>query len=151
MEEQNKRDKQAILQLYNQVLPALAEHIHRSVTPVISLFDNFNLERLLDTWTKDPASDSSVEVSIENGNIQQLGLRLRLEGFMKPGVEAFDLTKDLLFKLEHDSYTVGPDKNISWLEKGYLQRWENNEYEMVASRWSEELIDLLTERLEKLT
>lgn len=149
--EQPTRDKQAIQHLYNTILPTLAEQIHQSILPILPLFDNFGLERVIDTWTRDPASDADEVISVEKGNVQQLGLKLRLEGFQKPGVETFDLTKDVLFKLDYSSYTVGPDKNTSWLEKPYLQRWDKEEYKEVASRWSEELIDDLTQRLEKLT
>ncbi|PTX21132.1 hypothetical protein C8N40_102101 [Pontibacter mucosus] len=149
--EQPTRDKQALQHLYNTILPTLAEQIHQSILPILPLFDNFGLERVIDTWTRDPASDADEVISVEKGNVQQLGLKLRLEGFQKPGVETFDLTKDVLFKLDYSSYTVGPDKNTSWLEKPYLQRWDKEEYKEVASRWSEELIDDLTQRLEKLT
>lgn len=149
--EQPTRDKQAIQHLYNTILPTLAEQIHQSILPILPLFDNFGLERVIDTWTRDPASDADEVISVEKGNVQQLGLKLRLEGFQKPGVETFDLTKDVLFKLDYSSYNVGPDKNTSWLEKPYLQRWDKEEYKEVASRWSEELIDDLTQRLEKLT
>ncbi|MER2997919.1 hypothetical protein [Pontibacter populi] len=146
MEERHTRDKQAIQQLYNDILPALGQQIHNNIAPVIELFENFTLERLLDTWTKDP-TDIEKEVSIENGNIQNLGLKIRLEGFNKPGVEPFDMTKDLLFKLEHDNYTVGPNKNTTWLEKEYLQRWSASEYETIAGKWSDELVEEITEKL----
>ncbi|MDX5422419.1 MAG: hypothetical protein LPK07_10765 [Hymenobacteraceae bacterium] len=151
MEQQNIRNKHSILQLYDTILPVLAEHIHRNLAPVLPLFHDFKLERLIDTWTKAPDADPDEEISVENGNVQQLGLKLRLEGFMKPGVETFDLAKDLLFKLERSSYTVGPGKHSSWLEKGYLQKWETSEYKMIAEKWSEELVDELMQRLEKLT
>ncbi|ARS34291.1 hypothetical protein [Pontibacter actiniarum] len=151
MDEQSTRNKQTTLQLYNTVLPAMAEHIHRNITPVLPLFHDFKLERLIDTWTKDPAADPDESVSVENGNVQQLGLKLRLEGFQRAGAEAFDISKDLLFKLEHHSYTVGPNKNDSWLEKEYHQKWEKSEYETIAEKWSEELIEELTQRLEKLS
>lgn len=147
MEEQTVRDKQAILQLYDTVLPALAQYINQNIAPIIPLFENFVLERLLDTWTKGPGADPDAEISIENGNVQQLGLKLRLEGFNKDGVEPFDIAKDLLFKLENNSYTVGPDKNNSWLEKAYMQRWVKIEFEMIAGKWSDELIDAVMKRL----
>ena len=147
MEERQLRDKKAIQQLYNDVLAELGQHIHKNLEPVIPLFENFSLERLLDTWTKDP-TDSEKEVSVENGNVQNLGLRLRLEGFNKPGAEPFDITKDLLLKLEHDNYTIGPDKNNTWLEKEYLQRWTPAEYETIAGKWIDELIEEITEKLQ---
>lgn len=150
MDTQNTRNKQAILHLYNTILPALAQYINQNIPPVTALFNDFNLERLIDTWTKDPADDMA-EVSVDNGNVQQLGLKLRLEGFTRAGAGAFDLNKDLLFKLDRNSYTIGPDKNTTWLEKEYLQRWETAEYETVASKWTEELIDAVTERIENLT
>jgi hypothetical protein len=151
MQERHTRDTQAIQQLYNNTLPELAQQIHQNLAAVIPLFNDFGLERIIDTWTKDPAASSAVEVSIENGNVQQVGLRLRLEGFQRAGAEAFDVTKDLLFKLERNFYTVGPDKNINWLEKDYLQRWDKSEYEQIAGKWSEELIDEITQRLDNLT
>ncbi|WP_439879888.1 hypothetical protein ACSX1A_12005 [Pontibacter sp. MBLB2868] len=146
MQETPSRDKRALQQLYNDVLPALGQHIHKNLEPVIPLFENFTLERLLDTWTKDPA-DPDKEVSIDNGNVQHMGLRLRLEGFNRAGAEPFDITKDLLFKLEPDSYMVTPDKNTTWLAKPYLQNWVQNEYESIASRWVDELVDEITEKL----
>lgn len=149
MAEENIRDKQSIQELYNNILPELAKQINQNIAPVIPLFENFVLERILDTWTRDPAGDSSEEISVEKGNVQQLGLRLRLEGFNKSGAEPFDITKSLIFKLDYNSYTVGPDKNSNWLEKAYMQRWETSEYESIAGRWSEELIDEIVGRLEK--
>jgi hypothetical protein len=151
MDAQPTRNKQTILQLYDNVLPTLSQHIHQNITPVIPLFHDFSLERLIDTWTRNPATDAAVETSIENGNVQQLGLRLRLEGFQRAGAEAFDISKNLIFTLGHDSYTVGPDQSNSWLEKEYEQRWEQLEYKMIAERWSEELIDEITQRLENFT
>ena len=150
MDAQNYRNKHTILSLYNTVLPALAQRINQHIAPVTALFNEYNLERLIDTFTKDPA-DETKEVSVENGNVQQLGLKLRLEGFTRAGAGAFDMQKDLLFKLERDSYTVGPDKNTTWLQKEYLQQWDVADYEMVATKWAEELIDAVTERIENLT
>ena len=147
MQDYTTRNKEAIQQLYNTILPALAQAIHQNLAPVTELFENFVLERVLDTWTKDPAADSDKAISIENGNVQQMGLKLRLEGFNKPGVEPFDITKDLVFKLEYSSYTVGPDKQNTWLEKQYLQKWESSEYGLIAEKWSEEVIDSITLKL----
>ncbi|NDK55280.1 hypothetical protein [Pontibacter fetidus] len=147
MEERHTRDKKAIQQLYNDILPALGQHIHEALEPVLALFENFTLERLLDTWTKDP-TDNEKEVSLDNGNIQNLGLKLRLEGFNQGSVAPFDMTKDLLFKLEHDSYTVGPNKNTTWMEKAYLQRWSVPEFESIAGKWTDELVDEITEKLQ---
>ncbi|MBD1397102.1 hypothetical protein H9Q13_07985 [Pontibacter sp. JH31] len=150
MQDRPLRDKKALQQLYNTVLPELAKHIHQHLADVIALFHDFRLERLLDTWTREPGTDAKAEISIEQGNIQQMGLRLRLEGFERVGADNFDLTKDLLFKLERNFYTVGPDKENNWLEMDYLQHWDNAAYEMVAEKWVEQLIDDLTQKLENL-
>ncbi|TXK51576.1 hypothetical protein FVR03_03340 [Pontibacter qinzhouensis] len=144
------RDKQAIQQLYDKVLPVLAEQLHRNLEAIIPMFHDFHLERVLDTWTKGTAADTTEEISLEKGNVQQLGLRLRLEGFQRAGVPAFDLAKDLLFKLHIDFYEVGPDKTKTWLEKQYPQVWTKNEYETIATRWTDELIETLTEKLQSL-
>lgn len=148
MEDRPLRDKKAIQQLYNDVLPPLAQQVHQSLQPVLGMFENFTLERLLDTRTKDPA-DPEKEVTIENGNVQLLGLKLRLEGFNKRGIEPFDLTQDLLFKLHYNYYSVGPDKENTWLEKDYLQRWQTAELQTIAGKFSDAVVDALTEKLNK--
>ena len=144
---ENIRCKQTISKIYEHVLPTLAQHVNQNLTPIIPLFENFTLERVINTWTKDPDVYAPQEISIENGNVQQMGLRVRLEGFNKPGVESFDIAKDLLFKLEHKNYTVGQGVDNIWLEKYYSEQWEQADYEMIADKWSEELIDIITERL----
>jgi hypothetical protein len=151
MHERPIKDRQALQKLYDTILPELAKHIHQHLADVIVLFHDFRLERLVDTWTREPGSDAGSEISMEKGNVNQMGLRLRLEGFQRVGADNFDLTKDLLFRLDRNFYTVGPNPENVWLEKDYLQRWEDAEYELVAEKWSEELIDDLTQRLEKLS
>ncbi|MFT2008384.1 hypothetical protein ACMA1I_06895 [Pontibacter sp. 13R65] len=141
------RDKQAVQQLYDKILPALAAQIHQNLEAVFPMFHDFHMERVVDTWSRG-AADSTEEVSIEKGNVQQLGLRLRLEGFQRAGAPAFDLAKDLLFKLHHSYYEVGPDKDKVWLEKQYDQPWQQTEYSEIAERWSEELIEALTQKLQ---
>lgn len=151
MQERPLRDKQALQQLYNTILPELAKHMHQHLADVIALFNDFRLERIIDTWTRETGADADTEISIEKGNVQQMGLRLRLEGFQRVGADNFDLTKDLFFKLDRNFYTVGPDKENIWIEKDYLQRWDHVEYEQVAEKWTEQLIDDLTQRLESFT
>jgi hypothetical protein len=147
MEDLETRNKHTIQKLYDNVLPELAKCIHQKINPILPLFENFVLERLLDTWTKEPGADGADKISIENGNIHQLGLKLRLEGFNKPGAESFDLIKDLIFKLEYNMYTVGPGKNQVWVEKQYMQPWNASDYEEIAEKWSEELIDTMMQKL----
>ncbi|GGK68497.1 hypothetical protein ACD591_17170 [Rufibacter glacialis] len=146
----HKRDKEAVLHLYNKILPPLAEKIYQNLTEVTPLFDDFHLEKVVDTWTKDRNTTSEKEISLENGNVQQMGLRLRLNGFQAAGAQTFDLSKDLVFLLEYSTYTVGPDKNTRWLEKPYLESWTSKEMEETASRWCEEIIDEITQKLQTL-
>nr|WP_194362572.1 hypothetical protein [Rufibacter sediminis] len=131
-------------------MPQLAERIHQNLTEVFPLFDDYQLEKVADTWTKDPHSSSDKEISLENGNVQQLGLKLRLSGFQRAGTQTFDLNKDLVCVLEYTSYAVGPDKNTPWLEKAYLAPWTNQELEQIAERWSEDLIEEITMKVQTL-
>lgn len=147
MQERPTKDKKALQKLYDTTLPELARHIHQHLADVITLFHDFRLERLVDTWTR----EAGAEVSIDRGNVNRMGLRLRLEGFQRVGADNFDLTKDLLLQLDQNFYTVGPDPDNLWLEKNYLEPWQESEYELVAEKWTEQLIDDLTQRLEKLT
>lgn len=151
MQDSPIKDKLALRNLYESILPELAQHIHRHLTDVIPLFHDFKLEKLVDTWTREPGSDATSEISLDKGNVNQMGLRLRLEGFQRVGADNFDLTKDLLFKLDRNFYTIGPNQDNVWLEKDYLQKWSETDYELVAEKWTEQLIDDLTQRLEKYT
>jgi hypothetical protein len=148
---QNTRSKDTILKLYNKLLPDLARRIHQEITPLTELFNDFNLERVVDTWTKDPDVYYHEPISIENGNIEYLGLQLRLEGFLKPGVPPFDLYKELLLKLAPARYGLGTSKNDIWVEKTYEEPWSEGELREVTDRWCAELIEDLTQRLERLT
>ncbi|WP_210464856.1 hypothetical protein [Rufibacter roseolus] len=147
---QHTRDKEAILHLYNKILPQLAEHIFQNLTEITPLFDDFNLERVVDNWTKDRSGFSEKEISIENGNVQQVGLRLRLNGFQPAGAQTFDMSKELVFKLEYSSYEVGPDKNTTWIEKAYLESWSTKESDEIAARWCEDLIEEITQKVQNL-
>lgn len=140
MEEQYPRDKEALRHLYDNVLPALATRIHEHLAPVIPMFDDFRLERLVDTWTKDPDAAPGTEVSINKGNVQRMGLRLLLHGFHRSGVTPFDVSRDLVLELEQYSYEVKIDKHSSWLTKPYRRNWTAAELEEVAERWCGQLI-----------
>jgi hypothetical protein len=144
------RNKETILRLYNSLLPALAGRIHQEITPVIGLFHDFKLERVVDTWTRDPEVYYPEPISIENGNIEYLGLQLQLEGFLQPGVVPFDLYKELLLKLEPARYGLGAGKHEIWVQKGYEQTWTEAELQALTERWCGELIEDLTQRLGRL-
>ncbi|MGV3504806.1 MAG: hypothetical protein ACO1O1_13945 [Adhaeribacter sp.] len=144
------RSKESILQLYHHFLPSLASVIHQEIVPLISLFHDFNLEKVVDTWTREPGIYYPDPLSIENGNIEYLGLQLRLEGYNQPGVLPFDLYKELVLKLEPGRYGLGSGKNDIWVEKAYGQKWTKAELQEVSEKWCGELLDELTRRLARL-
>lgn len=144
------RDKDSILHLYNKILPTLATRIHINLAEITPLFHDFGLEKIVDIWTRNADASDDTQISIENGNVQHMGLRLRLEGFQRAGAPPFDVTKDLLFKLDHTSYEVISGKNTVWLEKLYYEEWTENETAEIAQRWCEEVVDEITQRLERL-
>ena len=148
---QHTRDKDSIQHLYDNILPMLATRIHGNLTEITPLFHDFGLERVVDVWTKSPDADEDTPISIENGNVQQMGLKLRLEGFQSAAAPPFDITKDLLFILGHSTYEVGPNKNTIWLEKLYFGKWTETETADVAQRWCDDLIEEITQRLESMT
>ncbi|WP_192821028.1 hypothetical protein [Rufibacter sp. LB8] len=141
------KDKDSIKPLYDQLLPQLADKLYQQLTEVVPLFDDFSLERVADTWTKDRDNPSDKPISLENGNVAQIGLKLQLLGFQRAGVTSFDIAKDLVLKLEHTTYSVGPDKNTTWVEKRYFQPWTPQELDDVAERLASEVIDAITEQL----
>lgn len=148
---QHTRDKDAIQHLYNNVLPNLAARIHGNLGEITPLFHDFGLERVVDVWTKSPDADDDTPISIENGNVQLMGLKLRLEGFQSAAAPPFDITKDLLFILGHSTYEVGPNKNTIWVEKLYFEKWTEAETADIAQKWCDDLVDEITQRLKSLT
>lgn len=104
----------------------------------------------MDAWTRGLEASADTQISIENGNVQQMGLRLRLEGFRRAGAPPLDVTKDLLLKLGHTTCEVGAGKDKVWEERLYGQDWAKQEYEEIANRWSEELVEDITQRLTDL-
>jgi hypothetical protein len=144
------RNKETILRLYNNLLPALAGRIHQQISPITGLFHDFKLERVVDTWTRDPEVYYHEPISIENGNIEYMALQLQLEGFLRPGVVPFDLYKELLVRLEPARYGLGAGKHDIWVEKRYDQTWSEAELKALTDRWCGQLIEDLTQRLERL-
>nr|WP_242693155.1 hypothetical protein [Sabulibacter ruber] len=138
------------MHLYNKILPQLAERIYGQLTDVTPLFDDFGLEKIVDTWSRDRNATSDKEISLENGNVPQMGLRLRLNGFQAGGMHTFDISKDLVFKLEYTFYEVGPDKDTKWLEKSYLEEWSAKELDETAERWTGEVIEEITQKVQGL-
>nr|WP_240336954.1 hypothetical protein [Rufibacter sp. SYSU D00308] len=128
----------------------MAERIYADLTDVTPLFDDFGLEKIVDTWSRDRQMASDQELSLENGNVPLMGLRLRLNGFQAGGRHTFDLSKDLVFNLEYTSYTVGPDKNTQWLEKPYLEPWSTSELDEVAAQWVGLVIEEITQKVQEL-
>lgn len=143
------RNKQSILRLYNDFLPALAGLIHEEISPLIPLFQDFNLEKVVDTWTREPGIYYPDPLSIENGNIEYLGLQLRLEGYHRPGVPPFDLYKELVLKLGPAGYGLGGSKNEIWTEKAYDQAWTKTELAEISEKWCGELLEEMTRRLDR--
>lgn len=141
------KDKDALLHLYQTILPKLAEQSYRNLTEVLPLFDDFRLEKVVDTWTRNQENPSEKEPSLENGNVAQMGLRLQLMGFQRSGIAAFDVVRDLVFKLEHSFYTVGTDGATAWLEKPYYQTWSPTELDEIAQRWCEDVMDAIARQL----
>lgn len=145
-----ERDKNAIVHLLETTLPALAAYLQQDLAKITPLFHDFRLEKVVDTWTKPAGADEDTPISIEAGNVQQVGLRLQLEGFQGAGAPPFDLSKMLLFKLGQAQYTVGPDRAIDWLEKPYYQPWSEKEKQDISTRWIAQVLDEITQHLEGL-
>lgn len=145
------RDKRSLLHLYEKVLPALATSIHAKLTAITPLFHDFLLEKVVDSWTQAPDARHEAPISLENGNVHYMGLRLRLEGFQRAGVPPFDVSQEFVFTLWRGGYSLGPDKKNIWEEKEYEHAWTATETEALAQRWCNEVIDSITLRLQELS
>jgi predicted nuclease of restriction endonuclease-like (RecB) superfamily len=149
-EVQKGKDKEAILQLFNKVLPALEDKITRCLEEVVPLFHDFTLTKRINHTSKPGYANVDLEAILERENVDLLGLTLRLEGFKKASTQAFGVYKDLIFTLQPYKYSVGPERDNLWEERLYHQEWSDLDLQEIAEKWSEEIVEEITKRLENI-
>lgn len=147
---QRERDKDDVRYLYNDVLPQIEEQIKKNLQLVIPEFTSTEISKRINHTSSPFYTSADLEKHLEKENVQQLGVTLRMEGFKRAGVNAFDIWKELHIDLQQFKYGIGKQQHKPWIEKLYHQKWTNEEIQELVDRWCEELIDEITERMENI-
>jgi predicted nuclease of restriction endonuclease-like (RecB) superfamily len=150
-EVQKERDKDDVRYLFNEVIQHLKSEISKNLVDVAKKFTRVELGLIINTTSNALYMEPDLEAQLIKGEaITTLGLRLRMEGFKKGGVDAFGIWKDILIELERFKYGVGTGHNQTWFENLYHQKWTSEEIKGLADKWCDEVMEVLVERLEKL-
>jgi predicted nuclease of restriction endonuclease-like (RecB) superfamily len=149
-EVQKERDADDIRYLFNELVPQLEHEINEALRPIATAFAKVELGRRINSISGPFLIEADLEKQLLKENVNLLGLSLRMEGFKKGGTDAFGLWKDLFIELHHFKYGVGAEQHKPWVEKLYHQKWTKEEVRELAERWCEEVVEAITERLEKL-
>lgn len=150
-EVQRSKDKDAVVGLFDKVLPELASRITKCLDEVIPLFTGFWLAKRVNSLSKPDYTTEELESVWQRENVSMLGLSLRLEGFKKAGTKAFNVSTDIIFELENYKYGVGPTRDTTWVEKLYHQEWAESELQELAEKCCEEVIVDITACLERIS
>ncbi|GAB3832828.1 hypothetical protein GCM10028895_51070 [Pontibacter rugosus] len=150
-EVQRSKDKDAVVDLFDRVLPELAARITKCLDEVIPLFTGFWLAKRVNSLSKPNYTTEELEEAWQRENVNLVGLSLRLEGFKKAGTKAFNVSTDVIFVLENYKYGVGPTREKAWVEKLYHQEWTESELQELAEKCCEEVIEEINGCLERIS
>lgn len=149
-EVQKERDKDDIRYFFNELMPQLEQEIESNLQSITPEFTKVEFGRRINGTVGPYFISIDLEAQMQSENITQLGLSLRMEGFKKGGISTFGIWKDLLIELHQFKYSIGIEPHKSWLEKLYHQKWTKKDIQELANRWCDEVVDEITEKLERI-
>ena len=147
---QKERDDDDIRYLFNELLSALTEKIKGILTSILSEFSKVQIGHRINGTTNYFYTSVDLEAALQNGSIYLLAVSLKLEGFKKGGTKTFNISKDIILNLGQFIYTIGIEQHSPWMEKLYHQKWADKEIEEFAERWCEDLVEEISDRINRL-
>jgi len=139
----------SIMTLFKETLPAIMEKADLSLkSEIYPLFHSHKLYRFFDNNSIDYLTSYDLELQLlKRGMISDMGVTIRLEGFKKAGVSAFDVSGDLAFHFEDYHYTIGPFRAKPWFTKLYDQLPDEKERNQITNDLIEHLIKRTNEKI----
>jgi hypothetical protein len=144
-----KINETSILDLFNHTLPAIMNKADESLEQEIyPLFDDYHLLRTFDSNTFEYLTSYDLEKHFQQrGLIHDMSVIIKLKGFKKAGIKAFDVTSDLIFHFNDYNYTIGPFTASCWLTKLYGQLPSEAELDKITNDLINHIIRQINERI----
>ena len=152
-EVKEKQNPQATILIFNEFIVPLNKSIKKSLKKdIIPLFDSYNYF----IWT-DSDGYPTEEKALENLEAKKKGicynfkLDIKLQGFKKAGVKAFDVSKQIVIQLSSYSYKceIAGLAGIL-LEKLYHQLPDKSEIQKITERFIEFMLDDINQHIEQI-
>jgi hypothetical protein len=147
---QKERDSNDVRYLFSELLPKLQQEIEKVLAPFLTEFTKVEIGRRINSTSSRYLLEPDLEALMAKENISILGLSLRMEGFKNAGVHTFGVWKELFIDLHQYKYGIGPEQHKPLIEKLYHQKWNEEEIRELVERWCEEVVDDITDRIERL-
>jgi|APTNR8051073442_1049403.scaffolds.fasta_scaffold00003_325 predicted nuclease of restriction endonuclease-like (RecB) superfamily len=146
-----ERDKESIIYLFNEFLPALIERIEFLLVEVIPEFNKKQIVRSINDLHGHLTS-VDIEAHLIKESVHRIGLNIQLQGFIRGGTKAFNIYKDIKLELYPYHYEIkvflGQDKLLA--EKLYHHQWIAPEIEQLAEAIAEMIIDDVNVNIERI-
>lgn len=148
-----KRDDKNSAAIFNKVvLPIkkkLIAALDKEITP---LFYQCNTTLWIDNTGYPNEADARKNIK-EKQHFYQFRIEIRLSGFKRAGIKAFDCYKDLYVGLKDYHYGIGflPNSQDVWMVKLYDQILTRKEQEEVIEKITESILDQVTQQVENIT
>lgn len=144
-----KKNKEVLLYLFG-VLQKIQAETEKLISLEMNLFQKTDIGRSIDGHGNRGLVSVDLEKKLQSESVFELGLFINMYGFKKAGTRAFDFYDSMVFYLHDYKYQIGKDRNTFWEEKMYHQQWTEFEIQQIAEKWSEEIIDGISKRLEQI-
>ncbi|OOQ59211.1 PDDEXK nuclease domain-containing protein [Mucilaginibacter pedocola] len=139
---QEKITPAKVLAIFTDVMPLIIKNINDLLsTDIYPLFQEHYISRSIRNEQFNYFTSIDLESRLlKEETIDAIGLRIELTGFKKAGVNAFNLTHNLIFYLEDYYYELGPLKSEIWDKRLYHQPWTGDAILKISERWANEII-----------
>ncbi|KAB2878061.1 DUF1016 domain-containing protein [bacterium] len=148
-----KRDDKNSAALFTKiVLPLKKKTLAALEKEIIPMFHQYEIQVHIDNTGYRNEAEAKKHVR-EKQHFYQFRIEIRLNGFKRAGIKAFDCYKDLYFHLKDYHYTIGFSSNgqDTFLTKLYDQHLTHREQEYVIEKTSESILDYVTQQVESIT
>ncbi len=146
-----ERDKESLLYIFNDVVWKIKEYAEKILKDEMALFRHATIERSINGASHLGVTTTDLEVKLRNENVYNLGLYLQMDGFIKAGTKAFNVTMTLQIELYRYRYTIGESRSTEqWQEYLYHHQWSEEELKQTAEKWSEIVIEEITKKAKQV-
>jgi hypothetical protein len=149
---QISKNEESVIKIFKVVLPQIMDKaIELLEAEIFPRFSDHTLSRTFDQSTFDYLTSYDLEMRLlKGGMIHQMGIHLKLKGYKKAGIRAFDVYGDLQVFFNDYNYTIGLSQAEPWLVKLYHQLLTPQEVENVANGFIDTILRRINENLLRL-